>query len=59
MGVKELKNVVIFLQTILSFVLSGKTIMQNYCGNSKPTSKIYFESFFETTLDWKEIYLIP
>ena len=25
--------------------------MQNCCGNSKPTSQIYFESFFETTLD--------
>ena len=32
--------------------------MQYYCGNSKPTSQEYFESFFETTLDWKEIYFM-
>ena len=31
----------------------------NYCGNSKPTSQIYLESFFDTTLDWKEICLMP
>ena len=32
--------------------------MQNYCGNSKPMSQIYVESFFERTLDWKEICLM-
>ena len=33
--------------------------MQNSCGNSRPTSQTYFESFFETALDWKEICLMP
>ena len=33
--------------------------MENYCGNFKPKSQIYFKSFFETTLDWKEICLVP
>ena len=33
--------------------------MQNYCGNSKPTSQLYLEFLFETTLDWKEICLMP
>ena len=32
--------------------------MQQYCGNSKPASQVYFESLFETTLDWKEICLM-
>ena len=31
--------------------------MQNYCG--KPTRLVYFESLFETDLDWKEKPLMP
>ena len=34
--------------------------MQNYCGNSKLLSQIYFEQlFFRATLDWKKISLMP
>ena len=33
--------------------------MQNYYDDYKPTSQIYFESFFETSLDWEKICLMP
>jgi len=33
--------------------------IQNYCCTSKSTSQIYFESLFQTTLNWKEICMIP
>ena len=33
--------------------------LQNYCDDYKPTSQIYFESFFDTILDWKAICLMP
>jgi len=33
--------------------------IQNFCNNSKTTSQKYFESLFQTTLDWKEICLLP
>ena len=51
------KTVVYFLGKLNRKELYNILILGNY---KKPTSQGYFESFFESsTIDWKEIYLLP